>query len=166
MAAVERVLLLPLDQSVFGVAPDDRHDVELVAHGGLEVLHVHQEAGVAADRQHVAVGEGDLRADRTRKREAHGAEAVGDQTGVRLLALVIARNPHLVRADVGEQDVLGAHDLAHVPQHFLRLHRERVVVLLHGEVVEDGLAKRGPVVDVPQRQLVAAAVVELLVDLP
>ena len=69
-------------------------------------------------------------------------------------------------ADVGQQDVRGAHHLAHVPQHLLRLHRERGVVLLHGEVVEDGLAQRGAVVDVPQRQVIAVLVVELLVDLP
>ncbi len=41
----------------------------------------------------------DRRGDGAGQRQPHGAEAVGDDAGVGLVALVIAADPHLVRTD-------------------------------------------------------------------
>ena len=55
MLAVEMVLLLPLDQTVFAIDPNHDANLQLAPDHGLEVLHVHQEAGIAANRQNLAV---------------------------------------------------------------------------------------------------------------
>ena len=71
-------------------------------------------------------------------------------------------------AHVGKQDVVRPEVPAHVPQDLLRLHGEARIVLLHREVVADGVAEPPPLADVEQGQpaLVVEAVVERLVDLP
>ena len=168
MPPVEVVLLLPLDEAVLAVGPHHDHHVLAVADQGLQVLQVHQEAGVAGDGQHLAVGVGELRAHRAGEREPHRAEAVGDEAGVGGLALVVAGDPHLVGAHVGEEDVVRPEVPAHVAQDLLRLHREARVVPLHGQVVADGVAELASLPDVEQWQpaLVVEAVVEGLVDLP
>ena len=57
---------------------------------------------------------------------------------------------------------------ARVPQDLLRLHREARVVLLHRQIVVDGVAQLAALPDVEQRQpaLAVEALVERLVDLP
>ena len=85
MPAVEVVFLLPLDQAVFAVHPDHDDDVDLAPDRRLQVLHVHQQA--ARRRRSPARAGRDRRTWRRwrpAKGEAHGAEAVGDQAGVRL----------------------------------------------------------------------------------
>ena len=57
-----------------GVAGEDR---------GLELLHRLEEVAVAADREDLAVGQGELGADRGRQREAHRREAARRQVGPR-----------------------------------------------------------------------------------
>ena len=60
--------------------------------------------------------------------EAHGGEAVGDDAGVRAVAGILAANPHLVRAHVGDEDVGLTEYLADIAEDFLRLHRVGGVV--------------------------------------
>ena len=51
------------------------------------------------------------------------------------MALVVSGDPHLVRADVGQQDVVRAQGLARVPEHFLRSYAvARAVVAVFGKV--------------------------------
>ena len=76
----ELVALLPVDQPVAVVAPDDHDDRGADALRGLELLGVHEEAAVAAQRDDLAVGVDELCRDRARQRDAHRREAVGDDT--------------------------------------------------------------------------------------
>ena len=48
--AVKLLLLLPLDQSVAGILPDQGDKGRLLAHGGLQFLTVHHKTAVAAHR--------------------------------------------------------------------------------------------------------------------
>ena len=167
--AVEGVALLPLDQPVGAVHPDHGDDVELAPYRSLHVLRVHEEAGVAVDRENLAIRHRDLGPERAGEGEAHCAEAVGDEAGVGLVALVVAGDPHLVRAHVREQHVPRPHDLAHVVKHLLRAHGEVAAALLGGEIVVNGMAQRLPLADIEERQARAAVLgspLDLLVDLP
>ena len=83
--------LVPGDQPVLGVVPDQDHERRLHAQRRLDLLRVHQEAGVARHRDHLALRVGQLGGDRARHRDAHRREAVGDDAGVGPLGLVHAR---------------------------------------------------------------------------
>ena len=108
----------------------------------------------------------ELGADRPGQREAHRAKAVRDQAGVRLVALIVARDPHLVGADVGEQDIARSQHLAHVPQDLLWLHRKAGIAPFRREIIEDPPAQPAPFLDVVQRQLIGCTEprVQLFVD--
>src|SRR6185436_4852765 len=71
----EERLLTALDADPAGVVEDDRADRDAGEDGGLELLHRLEEVAVAADREDLAVGQGQLRADRRGQREAHRREA-------------------------------------------------------------------------------------------
>ena len=69
-----------------------------------------------------------VRGDGAREGEAHGAEPVRNQAGVGLVALIVAGDPHLVRADIRQQDVLWPQGGPDVPEHLLRAKRPLGVV--------------------------------------
>ena len=60
--------------------------------------------------------------------DAHGGEAVGDEARIRFVAVVMAGDPDFVGTDVGNDDVVFAHDAAAVDEGFLRLDREGHIV--------------------------------------
>ncbi len=66
----------------------------------------HLEAAVAGDDPDVFLRAGDLCADCSRKRKAHGAEAARGDERARSVMLVVLGLPHLVLADVGDDDGL------------------------------------------------------------
>ena len=50
------------------------------------------------------------------------------------MTLVVPGNPHLVRTDIGQQDVMRPHDLPRIPKRLLRANRAfGLVVLVLGE---------------------------------
>ena len=67
------------------------------------------EAAVAAQRDHLAVGGADLRADGLRQRVGHRAVAERRQDAAARLHLQVARTPHVAHAGVDGEDgvVLG-----------------------------------------------------------
>src|SRR5262245_12981875 len=97
--------LVPGDQPVLGVVPDQDHDRRLLPDRGLDLLRVHHEPGITGHGDDLAVRVRELRGHRARDADPHRGKAVGDDAGIRLLGLVHARHPHLVRADVGDDDV-------------------------------------------------------------
>ncbi len=125
----ELLVLLPDDGAELAVLPDHVDDRGAQADGGLELLVVHQEAAVAGDRDHVAIGVHDLGRDGGRQGEAHAGQAVGDQHRVGLVRGEHAPDPQLVQAHVGDEDVLAAERLADLVQRARGLDREVVVVL-------------------------------------
>src|SRR3546814_1837118 len=52
---LEFVVLLPGNQAVATVFPDQHHDVGIQTTGGFHFLHIHQEAAIATDRQNLAL---------------------------------------------------------------------------------------------------------------
>ena len=64
----------------------------------------HLEAAVAGDHPDLVVGQREARADRRRQREAHRAEAARGDELARVVVLVVLRLPHLVLADVGDDE--------------------------------------------------------------
>ena len=102
----ELVVLLPGYEPVLVVGPDQHNDVAVEASRRFHVLGIHQEAGVARDRDDIAPGMHQLGGNRTGHRYTHAGKAVGNQAGVRLLAAKHTCHPHLVRADVADDDVL------------------------------------------------------------
>ena len=127
------LLLLPADEAVVLVLPDEHHDGHVLAHGRLELLAVHHEATVARDRHHATLGVHQLGRDGTRHREAHRREAVGDEAGARFVAGVVTTDPDLVGAHVGHEDVVAAHHGAHVLEDAGRLHG---ICVARGKLVE------------------------------
>ena len=144
--------LVPGDESIFLIVPDEDDDGGLHAHRGFDFLRIHHEAGVAGDSHHLALRRGQLGGDRARHRDAHRRETVGDDAGVRPLGAVHARHPHLVRAHVGDHDVVGRQYFTQVPDDFLRFDRETRVRCIFDPVGHDraaycrerrGLLRRG-----------------------
>ena len=78
-----------------------------------------REAAIAADGQHLSVRSGQLGTEGAGQGKPHGAEAVGNETRVGLVALVVAGDPHLVGAHIRQQDVVRTERLAYVPQRLL-----------------------------------------------
>ena len=104
---------LPLPHHAERLVVDDRDlDRDALDRAGGELLVGHLEAAVAVDRPHGRVGPADLGAHRGRHREAHRAEATGVDPGVRVLVADEVGGPHLVLADAGDVDRLGAGDRA------------------------------------------------------
>ena len=79
-----------------------------VVRDGCELRDRHLETAVAADGKHQLVGPGELRTDRGRQAEAHGAEAAGVEPETGLIESDELRGPHLVLADVGRYEGLAA----------------------------------------------------------
>ena len=75
---------------------------------GRQLGHRHLEAAVADDHPDLGVGAGDLGADRRRQREAHRAEAARGDERARAVVLVVLRFPHLMLADVGDDQRVAA----------------------------------------------------------
>ena len=73
-------------------------------HDRRQLAHRHLEAAVADDDPDFGVGARDLGADRRRQREAHRAEAARRDERARRVVLVVLRFPHLMLADVGDDD--------------------------------------------------------------
>ena len=73
-AAVEELLLLA-HHSQLGVVEQDDFNLDTFLGGGGELLHVHEQATVAAETSDGAAGAGDGRADGRRETEAHRAQA-------------------------------------------------------------------------------------------
>lgn len=67
---------LPFDEAVPAVLPDQHDQRYPLAHGGLDLLRVHQERAVADDGQHLGLRLRQLDAERPGKGEAHGGQAV------------------------------------------------------------------------------------------
>ena len=79
-----------------------------------ELAGGHLEAAVADDHPDLLVGHGEARADRGRQREAHRAEAAGGDELARVVVLVVLGLPHLVLADVGDDERLALGDAPEV----------------------------------------------------
>ena len=141
--AAELLVLLPDDRAVLAVLPHDVHRRRPEALGGLELLHVHEEAAVAVDGHHLALGVHELRRDPARHGEAHPGQAVGDDHRVRLVRGEHPRDPQLVQADVGDEHVLAPERLPDLPQRARRLHRELRIILCTLEPAEDEVAQAG-----------------------
>src|SRR3954469_4573353 len=67
----ELPVLLPHDRPELAVLPHDVHDRRLQPHRRLELLAVHEEAAVAVDGDHLAVGMHELGGDGARDGESH-----------------------------------------------------------------------------------------------
>ena len=134
---------MPFDQTVFAVVPDQDDAGHACPHDGLHFLGVHQKAGVAGDRHGFAVRIGELGGENAGHRDAHRGEAVRDDAGIGAFGLIHPRHPHLVRADVGNDDVFRGERLAQIPDDFLRAHRKAHIVLVGAEFIDDRLAQRG-----------------------
>ena len=121
--ATELALLFPGDQSVLIVFPDHHDDIATDTCRCFHFLHVHQEAGVAANAKDTPIRVHDTCGDRAGKRKAHRAKAIRDQASIRLMTVIVTGDPHFVGAHIGQQDVMRPHDLADIPQHLLRPYR-------------------------------------------
>ena len=133
--------LFPGNESVFIIGPDQHDDIAANPHRSFHLLHIHQEAGVSGDREHPAIGMHNTGGDCTGQCESHRTKTIRNQAGIRFMALVMPGNPHFVRTDIGQQDVMRAHDLPRIPKRFLRANRALgIVVLVLGKI----LAHRRP----------------------
>src|SRR6202012_4858917 len=79
---------------------------EFFLHDGGELGGGHLEAAVAGDDPDVLFRAGDLCADGGRQCEAHGSEPARGNERARGVVLVVLGLPHLVLADVGDDDGL------------------------------------------------------------
>src|SRR5665647_1572883 len=126
--AAELAALVHLDEAIAAVSPDEDDEGQSEPFGGLELLHVHQEAAIAGDAHNLASAAAHQSGgDGRRKPEAHGGEAVAHENGIGLTRLPEARHPQLVSAHVRDQDVVWRQGGAQVAQHALGLDRQVVV---------------------------------------
>ena len=154
--------LLPADEAVLRVLPDELDDRKAVLRCGRQLLDVHEEPAVALEADHPTVPVDDLRPNGSWQGDCHRAESVGDDAGVGIIRRVVAGNPHLVGPDVTDEDVVVVELEAQVVEDALRLHREPLVVRhASGELNRERLAHLSVGGDV-----LAVLVRELLVELP
>src|SRR5208283_487692 len=100
--------LLPLaDHAEEAVVDDGDVDGDLLLLDGGELGGGHLEAAVAGDDPDILFGAGELGPDGGGQGEAHGAEAAGGDERARRVVAEVLRLPHLVLADVGDDDGLG-----------------------------------------------------------
>src|SRR5579862_4916579 len=99
--------LLPLaDHAEVSIVDDGDVEVEVLLRDGGELGSGHLEAAVSGDNPDFLVGAGDLGSDGGGKSKAHGSESAGGDQRVRLFVLVVLCFPHLVLADVRDDDGL------------------------------------------------------------
>ena len=87
------------------VVHNEHDDGQVVGLHGDKLVEVHVEAAVAREEENALVGMRHLRADSRAHAEAHGAHAAGGEQGLFALDLSKLRDPHLVLAYVGGDDV-------------------------------------------------------------
>ena len=121
-------VLFPFDQAIAAVVEDEGDEICAQAVSRFKFLNVHQETGVAGDSQDFLIGMDEFGRNGTGDGNAHGGETVGDEAGVRFVAVVMTGNPDFIGADVGNDDIVLAHDAAAVDEGFLRFDREGHVV--------------------------------------
>jgi len=139
------------------VLPDHDDDVRPEALCRLHFLDVHEEASVAANGEDSSRRVDHAGGDGAWQGEAHRAEAIWNQNRIGLVRVEVTCDPHLVRADIGEQDVLGAHGLAGVPEDLLGTNRTlRIVVLVPSELLLHLSAHFGLLAEFVASVLVAA----------
>src|SRR6185437_15047364 len=97
-----------LDHTVAEVVEDDDLDGQVVGGDRLELADVHADARVAVYVDDQTPGMRELRADRSRKPESHGAHAARGQPEPRPAEIAILRGPHLMLANAGGDDRLAA----------------------------------------------------------
>src|SRR5438046_147267 len=101
--------LLPLaDHAEIAVVDDSDLDVDLFLDDGSQFAHGHLESAVTHDDPDFGARFRELRADGGRKSKAHGAESARSNQRTGLIVMVILRFPHLMLADVGDDDGLAA----------------------------------------------------------
>ena len=115
-AIVEELLPLPHHAEV-AVVDDGDVDLDVLLHHRLQLGLRHLEAAVADDGPHFAIGTRQLGADRRGHAEAHRAEAARGDERAGLGDLVVLRGPHLVLADVGDDDGAAGGRLPDVVDH-------------------------------------------------
>src|SRR4029453_15051319 len=115
----EMAELVPCDKAVFRISPDQDNKRSLHPHCCLNLLRVHHEAGVTGHRYYLAIGIRQLSGNRSRHSDPHGRESVGNDARVGALGLVHARDPHLVRTDVRNDNVVSGEHFAEVPHDLL-----------------------------------------------
>ena len=124
-AALEEELLPLPDHAVAEVVQHHHLHGQVVGGDGLELAQVHADAGVAVDVDHEPVAVGELRADRRRQAEAHGAHAARGEPQPRLAEVEVLRGPHLVLADAGGDDGLALRVAVDLLDHVVRLDQLR-----------------------------------------
>ena len=135
--------LVPCDEPVFTVVPDQDHDRRPNPKRSLDLLRVHEKARISGYRDGCTVRKHELRGDRTRHPDSHRGEAVGDDARIRPFSLEHPRHPHLVGADITDHHILGLENLPQVPDDLLRFHGERGVRGVLSQLVDDHLSEVG-----------------------
>jgi len=132
--AVEQLLLLPHQAEVTVVEQHDL-DGDPLLDRGRELLHVHQEAAVAREADHAAIGRGERRPDRRRQPEPHRAEATRGEPLSWAAEGEALRHPHLVLPHVARHDRVVPRPRGHVVDDAVRIgglgagrRRERMLV--------------------------------------
>jgi hypothetical protein len=142
VARVVEVLLVGLLRAPAVVVHDDRHRVDAVAHGGLEVLGVHQEPAVAVDGDDGRLGAAELGAECDGEGEAESAEIERGEkrAGPREVQAIVAVGR--CRARVERDDRLRRERAPQLRIDALRLHRLGVEPALGVETSLAFLAQR------------------------
>ena len=101
-AAGMLALLVHADRAVHAVVDHDHHDRQLVLDGGGELLAGHQEAAVAGEADHAALGLGELGRDRGGQAVAHRARGRGELGPEAVIGEVAVGPDRVVARPVGE----------------------------------------------------------------
>jgi hypothetical protein len=86
------------------IVDDGDVDLQIFLHQRRQFAHGHLESAIAHHHPDLGLGASDFGADRGRQSEAHRAQSAGSDQRARMLVLVVLRLPHLVLADVGDDN--------------------------------------------------------------
>ncbi len=104
--------LLPLMNHAESAVVEDKHLHRNIVDGcGGHFLAVHLERTVAGNADNLRVGAPEGSTDGSREAESHGAQATGGNERARTLAVDELRRPHLMLADLGDDDGMGGIEL-------------------------------------------------------
>ena len=126
-AISELLLLFPFDKTIGLIFPDQCYKRGIFSYGSLQFLIIHHKSAITANSQYFTVRIQHFGADSTWNAEAHAGKSIADKTGIRFIAVIMSGNPHLMRTNVGQNDIFPVHYFTYIRQNSCRFHRIRII---------------------------------------
>ena len=108
------VFLFPFDQAIAAIIKDQGYKRSSGAQGSLKFLAVHHKTAITSNRQYLFIRVDQLGCQCTRNSNSHGGKAIGNNTGIWLITVIMPCDPHFMGTYIRNNDIFFSHYLAHI----------------------------------------------------